>query len=161
MAKATRHQAANAMPRVSKTVAESTVRVPCCCRNGAKNQLNNWLNAQHVPGGEVLVHGRVLGQERDVVEGDGRAGHWPPSTVTVPSVGTVRPAAMFISVDLPAPFGPTSAARAPAGTARVQSSSAHDFPYRLPSPSVSMTFTRLPPFRCLRHEHDQWRLRAP
>ncbi len=53
---------------------------------------------------------------------------WPPRTVAVPAVGRVRPTAMFISVDLPAPFGPTSAARDPSGTARVQSCSAQDFP---------------------------------
>ena len=49
---------------------------------------------------------------------------WSPSTVTVPAVGTARPTHMFIRVVLPAPFGPTSAVRCPAGTASVHSRSA-------------------------------------
>ena len=35
----------------------------------------------------------------------------PPSTVTSPAVGAVRPTTMFSSVVLPAPFGPTNATR--------------------------------------------------
>ena len=44
MAKATRVQAANAIPCVANTVAENTVRLSCA-RNGWKNQTNTWLNA--------------------------------------------------------------------------------------------------------------------
>ena len=82
----------------------------------------------------------------------------PPSTVAVPAVGMVSPAAMFINVDFPAPFGPTSAAREPSGTVTVQSRSAHAFPNRLPRPAVSMTFMRRLPFRHLRCERG---LRGP
>ena len=49
---------------------------------------------------------------------------WPPSTVTAPADGPVRPTARFSSVLLPAPFGPTSAATRPAGIASVHSRSA-------------------------------------
>ena len=74
---------------------------------------------QHVPGGQVLVDRRVLRDERDAVRAR-RAS--PPGArrgrSRSPRSATVRPAVMFISVDLPAPFGPTSAARCPAGTAQ-------------------------------------------
>ena len=58
----------------------------------------------------------------------GDAACWPPSTVAVPAVGTVRPTDRFIRVVLPAPFGPTSAARCPAGIASVHSRSAQVLP---------------------------------
>jgi hypothetical protein len=51
-----------------------------------------------------------------------------PKTVTSPDVGTARPATMFMRVDFPAPFGPTSAARLPSGMRSVQSISAQDRP---------------------------------
>jgi hypothetical protein len=53
---------------------------------------------------------------------------WTPSTVTVPAAGTASPARMFIKVVLPAPFGPTSAARCPAGIASVHLRSAQVSP---------------------------------
>src|SRR6516164_7525603 len=70
----------------------------------------------------------------------GDPGGRPPSTVTPPADGAVRPTARFSSVVLPAPFGPTSAATCPAGTVSVHSRSAQVRPYRLPRPLVSMTF---------------------
>ena len=48
----------------------------------------------------------------------------PPSTVTPPADGAVRPTARFSRVLLPAPFGPTSAVTRPAGTCSVHSRSA-------------------------------------
>ena len=45
----------------------------------------------------------------------------PPSTVTAPADGAVRPTARFSSVLLPAPFGPTSAVTRPAGISSVHS----------------------------------------
>ena len=48
----------------------------------------------------------------------------PPSTVTAPADGAVRPTARFSSVLLPAPFGPTSAVTRPAGISSVHSRSA-------------------------------------
>jgi hypothetical protein len=53
---------------------------------------------------------------------------WPPSMAAVPLVGTASPTHMFIRVVLPAPFGPTSAVRCPAGTASVHSRSAQVWP---------------------------------
>src|SRR3984885_6737059 len=64
----------------------------------------------------------------------------PPSTVTPPSVGLVRPTAMVSRVVLPAPFGPTRATIWPPGMSRVQSRRAHVRRYRLPSAVDSMTF---------------------
>src|SRR5580693_5580564 len=54
----------------------------------------------------------------------------PPSTVTRPAVGVVRPVAMFSRVDFPAPFGPTSATTWPPGTPSVQSRNAQVLPAR-------------------------------
>src|SRR5580700_7924290 len=55
---------------------------------------------------------------------------------------------MLSSVVLPAPFGPTRPAMAPAGTASEQSASAHLFPYRFPRPSVWITASiSCPPLR--------------
>ena len=39
-----------------------------------------------------------------------------PSTITVPRLGNCRPVASFISVDLPQPEGPTTAANSPSST---------------------------------------------
>ena len=64
----------------------------------------------------------------------------PPSTVTPPSVGLVRPTAMVSRVVLPAPFGPTRATIWPPGMSSVQSRSAQVRRYRLPSAVDSMTF---------------------
>src|ERR1700728_1531890 len=64
----------------------------------------------------------------------------PPSTVTPPSVGLVRPTAMVSRVVLPAPLGPTRATMGPPGMSRVQSRSAQVRRYRLPSAVDSMTF---------------------
>ena len=44
-----------------------------------------------------------------------------PSTLIVPVLGVLIPASMRRSVDLPAPFGPTSAATRPWGKANEQS----------------------------------------
>ena len=46
----------------------------------------------------------------------------------VPELGSVRPTARFNKVVLPAPFGPTNAAKCPSGTASVHSRSAHVLP---------------------------------
>ena len=70
----------------------------------------------------------------------GEPGGSPPSTVSVPAVGLVRPTAMVSRVVLPAPFGPTRATMWPPGMVSVQSRSAHRRRYRLPSSLVSMTF---------------------
>ena len=51
-----------------------------------------------------------------------------------PRVGASSPTARRSSVVLPAPFGPTSPTTRPAGTASVQSDSAHRRRYRLPRP---------------------------
>ena len=53
----------------------------------------------------------------------GRRGGVPASS-TVPAVGSTRPAIARRSVDLPAPFGPTSATRSPAPISRSTSLSA-------------------------------------
>ena len=64
-----------------------------------------------------------------------------PSTVRAgPSVGRSKPTQALSSVDLPEPFGPTSAVMLPSGTARSTSRSAQRRrPYRLPMPCVSRT----------------------
>src|SRR5580700_11594285 len=67
----------------------------------------------------------------------------PPSTVTVPAEGAVRPTARLSSVVLPAPFGPTSAVTRPAGISSVHSRSAQVRPYLLPRALASMTFIDL------------------
>ena len=62
-----------------------------------------------------------------------------PSTVAWPLVGGMRPSRILISVDLPAPFAPTSPVT-PGATLTVSPSSAVTFGgYRLVSPVVSMT----------------------
>jgi len=48
----------------------------------------------------------------------------PPRTVAVPAVAVVRPTSRCSSVVLPAPLGPTRAARCPSGIVNVQSRSA-------------------------------------
>jgi len=53
-----------------------------------------------------------------------KAGSWrgvPPFTVARPALGLDSPASRRSSVDLPAPFGPTSAEIRPSGTLIVQS----------------------------------------
>src|SRR5439155_14075661 len=62
-----------------------------------------------------------------------------PSTRTRPALGRSNPTPALISVDLPAPFGPTSAVMLPRGTATSTSLSAHRRrrPYRLPTPRAS------------------------
>src|SRR5262245_22631064 len=55
-----------------------------------------------------------------------------------PVVGRSKPIHAFSSVDLPEPFGPTSAVMLPSSTARSRSRSAQRrSPYRFPSPTVS------------------------
>ena len=59
---------------------------------------------------------------------------------------------MFSSVVLPAPFGPTTAVIEPVGNDRVQSRSAHRWPYRWPASTVSIAisvaaFTRWPAYQ--------------
>ena len=49
----------------------------------------------------------------------------PPATSTVPALAGSRPAAMFISVVFPEPFGPTSATSRPVGTVTVHSRKPH------------------------------------
>src|SRR5436190_2130906 len=61
-----------------------------------------------------------------------------PWTATEPSVGRSNPTHALMSVDLPAPFGPTSAVIEPTGTSRSTDRSAQTRePYRLPSPCAS------------------------
>src|SRR5579859_3802183 len=70
-----------------------------------------------------------------------KSGSWrgaPPSTRAEPAVGRASPVSSRSSVDLPAPFGPTSALIRPCGTVTVQSLSAVPRRYRLVSPAVSM-----------------------
>src|SRR5579862_5504518 len=62
----------------------------------------------------------------------------PPSTSADPPVGRARPVSSRSKVDLPAPFGPTSALIRPAGTVIVQSLRAAPRRYRLVSPLVSI-----------------------
>jgi hypothetical protein len=52
---------------------------------------------------------------------------WPP-IAAVPALGRARPAAMRSAVDLPAPFGPTSATTVPGATASETSCSASKRP---------------------------------
>ena len=47
-----------------------------------------------------------------------------PATSIVPLSGNCRPVASFISVDLPQPEGPTTAANSPVSTATLKSSTA-------------------------------------
>src|SRR6202034_1136144 len=70
----------------------------------------------------------------------GEPGGSPSRTLSVPSVGLVRPTAMVSRVVLPAPFGPTRATIWPPGMSRVQSRRAQVRRYRLPSAVDSMTF---------------------
>ena len=51
-----------------------------------------------------------------------------PNTDACPSVGASRPMIICSRVVLPAPFGPTRPAIAPAGTSSVQSRSPHSWP---------------------------------
>ena len=62
----------------------------------------------------------------------------PPSTRADPAVGLARPVSSRSRVDLPAPFGPTSALIRPSGTVTVQSLRAALRRYRLVSPLVSI-----------------------
>src|SRR2546430_16629779 len=69
-----------------------------------------------------------------------------PWTATEPSVGRSNPTHALMSVDLPAPFGPTSAVIEPTGTSRSTDRSAQTrAPYRLPSPCASSAGAAPPP----------------
>ena len=65
-----------------------------------------------------------------------------PSTRTAPALGRSRPSRMRSSVDLPLPFGPTSAANSPLSTRNVTSSSTGVAPYANERCSTSMTGAR-------------------
>src|SRR5580765_328624 len=75
---------------------------------------------------------------------DGEPTGTPPSTVTSPEVGVVRPTTMLSRVVLPAPLGPTRATMWPAGIDRVHFRNAQAPPYRRQRARVSRMFTPRP-----------------
>ena len=73
---------------------------------------------------EQLVGGRPAGEAEQLGEVAGRgacvlaAGRWPHA-IAVPSVGRTSPQAIFVSVDLPAPLGPSRPTSSPSPTSQV------------------------------------------
>jgi hypothetical protein len=57
-----------------------------------------------------------------------------PATSAVPALGRTRPQAIFTSVDLPAPFGPSRPTSSPSATSRSTPPSAVTAPYRFARP---------------------------
>ena len=98
------------------------------------------LGAEH----DVLEHGQVVGEHEvlvhhadaggDGVGGRGEAHRARRRRVIVPSSGFCIPYRIFISVDLPAPFSPTTACTSPGRTTRSTSRLATTPGNRLPMP---------------------------
>src|SRR5207248_2388051 len=68
---------------------------------------------QHLGDGRFLYSGVSWATNAMPSSAAGDPAGRPPSTVTIPAVGSARPTARFSSVVLPAPFGPTSAVTCP------------------------------------------------
>ena len=84
---------------------------------------------EHVRDAEVAVQRMVLGDVADPRQPRRHgACEVSPKTDTCPSVGSSSPMIISSRVVLPAPFGPTRPATAPAGTSSVQSRSPHTWP---------------------------------
>ena len=85
-------------------------------------------DGQRLDEAEVLVHHADAEGGRGLRIGDRRG---TPSSSTRPSSGWTRPISTFISVDLPAPFSPSTPCTSPARKTRSTPSHATTAPYRL------------------------------